>query len=90
MQTKVKDMMKSGSVVITQNSLLNKAAKSMEPVNDNVRSVATKNGPEGVVTMPASICLLDEEFDVFDVILHCDRHLSMGQDTLLCDDNELK
>jgi len=36
---------------------------------------------------PTNICLLDEEFDIFEITRPCDRHSDLGQDMLPCDDD---
>jgi len=40
------------------------------------------------IPMPMDICLLDEEFDVFEITRPSNRQLVIGQDIVLCDDSD--
>ena len=39
------------------------------------------------IPMPMDICLLDEEFDVFEITQPGDRQPGIGQPIVLCDDS---
>lgn len=38
-------------------------------------------------SIPMDNCLMDEEFDLFEITQPGDRESAMGKDMLLCDDN---
>ena len=39
------------------------------------------------IPTPMEVCLLDDEFDVFEIRRPYDKHSGIGQNTLSCDDD---